>query len=111
VTFDYPRQRMILEPNEHFAEAFEGDMSGIGMRLGPAESKAILVEWVEPGSPAAQAGLAPDDLIEAFDGAPVLSLGIPRMRELFRSEAKTYRLSVLRAGTRLEIPITTRRMI
>jgi len=29
VTIDYSRQRMMLEPNAHFSDPFENDMSGI----------------------------------------------------------------------------------
>jgi len=112
VIFDYPRQRMILEPNERFGEPFEADMAGIGMRMGPEGSGSVQVEWIQPSSPAAEAGLQPDDLIEGVDDRPALDYGVPGLRDLFRRRSgETHRLSIRRGDTRMEISLTTRRMI
>jgi hypothetical protein len=111
VTFDYPRKRMILEPTERVGEAFETDMIGLGLRMGPEGSGTIQVEWVQPESPAAEAGMLPGDLIEHVDGRPTGEIGIPGLRQLFRRENENHRLDVKRGDARLEIPLTTRRMI
>lgn len=111
VIFDYPRKRMILEPTERVGEAFEADMVGLGLRMGPEDSGTIQVDWVQPESPAAEAGMQPGDLIERVDGRPAGDIGIPGLRELFRRESESHRLGVQRAGTRIEIGVTARRMI
>ena len=108
VTFDYPRKRMILEPNARSGEPFEADMSGLGLRMRP---HAFQVEWIQPGSPAAEAGIQPDDMIESVDGKPADELGMPAVRELFRRAAETHQLVIRRGDQRTEVSLTTRRMI
>jgi S1-C subfamily serine protease len=39
--------------------------------LGMPKVKGAIVSWVHPGSPAAQAGVAPGDVIVALDDQPV----------------------------------------
>jgi len=111
VTFDYPRKRMILEPNARLGDPFEADMSGIGPRMGPDGSGTLEVEWIQPVSPAAEAGVRANDLIEQIDGRPALEVGVPGLREMFRREGATHRLQIRRGDERLEVALTTRRMI
>lgn len=111
VIFDYARQRMILEPNAKLAEPFEGDMSGLGSRMGPDGSGALEVEWIQPDSPAAEAGVRPVDLIESIDGRPALEIGVPGLKDMFRRAGETHRLGIRRGEERIEIALTTRRLI
>jgi hypothetical protein len=111
VTLDYSRQRMILEPNAQVGEPFEADMSGLGLQLGPDGSNALEVQWVQPDSPAAQAGIQPDDLIEKVDGKAALEVGMRGMREISRRSGERHVLSIRRGDRTLEIAFTTRRMI
>jgi hypothetical protein len=111
VTFDYPRSRVILEPNAHFGEPFEGDMSGLGLVETPRDSSALAVDWIQPASPAAALGIQPDDLIEAVDGIPAATVGLPALREMFRRAGATHRLAVRRGDKRFEVALTTQRMI
>ena len=99
---------MILEPNARLGEPFEADMSGLGLRM---RSHAFQVEWIQPGSPAAEAGIQPDDMIESVDGKPADELGMPAVRELFRRAAETHQLVIRRGDQRTEVSLTTRRMI
>jgi hypothetical protein len=111
VTFDYTRKRMILEPTTRLGDPFEADMSGMGMRMGPEGSGAVQVDWIQSPSPAAEAGLKANDLIEQIDGRPALEVGVPGMREMFRRAGERHTFSVRRGEERLEIEFTTRRMI
>jgi len=74
-------------------------------------TRSLKVLWLQDGSPATEAGLAPDDVIEAVDGRPVAETPPPTLREKFQQPGKTYRLTVRRGGTRLEVTLTTRRLI
>jgi sigma-B regulation protein RsbU (phosphoserine phosphatase) len=61
---------------------------------------------VEPGSPAAAAGLAPHDRIRAIDGEPVSTRLLPGERlRAFRS-GTTHRLRVQRGPRLLDVPLT-----
>ncbi|HKQ58579.1 MAG TPA: aspartyl protease family protein, partial [Candidatus Eisenbacteria bacterium] len=111
VTFDYTHKRMILEPNNRLADPFEADMSGMGMRMGPEGSATLQVDWIQSPSPAAEAGLKANDLIEQVDGRPALEVGVPGLREMFRRAGERHTFSVRRGEERLEIEFTTRRMI
>jgi hypothetical protein len=111
VTLDYSRQRMILEPNAQVGEPFEADMSGLGLQVGPEGSNALEVQWIQPDSPAAQAGIQPDDLIEKVDGKAALEVGMRGMREISRRSGERHVLSIRRGDRTLEIAFTTRRMI
>ena len=111
VTFDYPRTRMILEPNARLHDAFEADMSGLGLRMGPDGSGTLQVEWIQSPSPAAEAGMRADDLIEQVDGRPALEVGIPGLREMFRRAGESHRFGVRRGDQQLVIAFTTRRLI
>jgi aspartyl protease/PDZ domain-containing protein len=111
VIFDYSRKRMILEPNARLGDPFEADMSGIAPRMGPDGSGTLEVEWIQTVSPAAEAGVRPNDLIESIDGRPALEVGVPGLREMFRREGNTHRLTIRRGDERIEVALTTRRLI
>jgi S1-C subfamily serine protease len=70
-----------------------------------ANSRAVRVESVEVGGPAARAGLEPGDLIVAFDGANVE--GIDSLHRLLNLEriGKALPLTVIRRAQKLELPI------
>ena len=78
---------------------------------GPEGSGSLEVEWVQPVSPAAEAGVRPNDLIEQIDGRPALEVGVAGVREMFRREGTTHRLQIRRGDERIEIALTTRRLI
>jgi hypothetical protein len=111
VTFDYGGQRMWLLPNDAISEPFEADMSGLVAQVLPDSTHAMKVLWLQDDSPAKTAGLAPDDIIEAIDGHSLAELAPVKVREMFRVPDQTHRLTVRRGTTRLEITLTTRRLI
>jgi len=111
VTLDYSRNRMILEPNAQLREPFDADMSGLGARMGPDGSNALEVEWIQSDSPASEAGVQPNDLIERIDGRPALEIGVSGLRAMSRHDGERHVLSIRRGDQTLEIRITNRRMI
>jgi hypothetical protein len=111
VTFDYPRERMWLAPNAALAEPFEADMTGLVTSALPDSTRALKVLWLQDDSPAIEAGIAPDDVIEAVDGTPMARLLPPIVREMFRQPGKTLRLTVRRGSERHEVTLTTRRLL
>src|SRR5262249_37476941 len=67
--FDFSRQRLILEPNSHFRDAFAEDRSGLHLECA-AGGAAFVVREALDGSPAAEAGIRSGDLVTDLDGAP-----------------------------------------
>jgi len=111
LTFDYRRERMWIAPNAALREPFETNMTGLVTSPLPDSTRALRVLWLQDDSPATEAGIVPDDVIEAVDGTPVAELTPPALLEMFRQPGKTYRLTVRRGDERREVKLTTRRLI
>lgn len=111
VIFDYSRQRMILEPNKHFAEPYEYDMSGLQLVGDSPAFKTIMIDRTLQDSPATEAGLKPGDKLVLFDGRPIVDYPLARLRELFRVENRTYRLQFRRGESLLSVKLKTRRLV
>ncbi len=110
VTFDYPHARLILEPYPGPPAAFDYDMSGLFLVGDGPEFRRIVVQSVTDRTPAAEAGLLKGDEILAIDGRRAPDLTLEEARELFRTPARR-RLEVMRAGQRLQVRLTTRRLV
>ena len=65
----------------------------------------VAVAGVEPGSPAASAGLRRGDLVEAIDGHPIESAEEYRFRARDLPIGGTARLEVVRGNERLAVPL------
>ena len=73
--------------------------------LGLSAEAGAVVSEVRPGSPAEKAGLQPGDVIVAVDGRPVKSATDLRNRIGLAERGSTVRLSVIRDGERIEVPV------
>ena len=105
-TIDVPNGRLVLEPrDDSFAPPPQGY---VGLSLAPA-AEGARVRFVQPGAPAAQAGLAARDRVVSIDGAATQGLtrralaerlqGEPGRRlELCRREAGTVDCRAIVAG-------------
>jgi hypothetical protein len=111
VTLDYPHKRMLFTPNATLREPFEFDMAGFGFKAASLKFDRILVRYVIPHTPAAEAGLQEGDEIVAVDGRPAPALTIAGLRELFQQPEKRYVLRVRRGGEEREVTIVTRRLV
>lgn len=111
VIFDYSRQRMILEPNKHFPEPYEYEMSGIALMSESPDFRNIKVLRILEGSPASEVGLKSDDLLVAIDGRPASEIGLHDVREMFKRARRVYRLEIKRGGESLLFKLETRRLI
>src|SRR5436190_8670049 len=85
VIFDFSHRRMILEPNSHFKDRYEEDMSGISLTPENANAaKVFRVRQVVAATPASDAGLQPDDLITMIDGQPASNFTEGGIEHMFR---------------------------
>ena len=96
VVFDYSRTRMILEPNAHFSEAFEADMSGLDLATEGEDFSVVIVNEVEKDSPAAEAGIQEEDIITAIDGHQVKGYTLTEIRKMFMQDGKEYLINLKR---------------
>jgi len=111
VTFDYPHDRLYLSASPAFARAFEADMTGMSLDVRPDGDHAIAVERVEPGSPAAAAGVTAGDIVESVDGRPLAAADLAALKKRAKQEGEALKLGLLRGTERSEVTLTTRRMI
>ena len=111
VVFDYSRRRMILEPNAQFAEAFEADMSGLDLATEGEDFSAVVVNEVEPGSPAAESGIQAEDTITAIDGRSAKDFTVTEIRQMFMQDGKEHLIDLKRDQKKLQVRLKLRRLI
>jgi hypothetical protein len=111
VIFDTAHNQLILEPNAHFAEPYEHNMSGIGLRAEGKDFKTIKIYRIIADSPAAQAGLREGDEIMSIDGNPAFNFTLDKLYQMFKQEGREYVFSILRIQKKLQIKIKLRRLV
>lgn len=109
--FDYPHGRVLLEPNERFAEPEELDMSGLAFQSGATASDELPIERIRAGSPAEEAGLRPGDRLVTIDGRPVAEVGLEQVRALLREDGRERSLAIRRGQERLDVRVRLRRLL
>lgn len=73
--------------------------------LGLNSSRGVLVNQVNPASPAERAGLRPGDVLLSFDGAPLNDGGHYRNQAALAKPGSNVVLGVLRDGRNLSLPV------
>jgi hypothetical protein len=112
VIFDFSHHRMILEPNSHFRDPYEEDMSGISLTPENRDgAKAFRVRQVVPDTPGAEARLQADDLITAIDGQPTAKFTEGRIEHVFKQEGREFTLTIKRAEKVIQLKLKLRRLI
>lgn len=111
VTFDYPRNRIFLEPNGRFGDPFEFDMGGLQLVTDSPAFDVVRVKRVLPNSPAAEAGLRPADEILSVAGHPTAAMRLAELREMLRQPEREYPLQIRRGAEILSVSLKTRRLL
>jgi hypothetical protein len=111
VFLDYGRGRMILEPNRNYAGPAAFDASGLRVHRIPNAPNTLRIYEVLPGTPAAEAGLRPDDLLAALDDTPVERLSPGMVQEALTREGRESSLLIQRGGEVFTIRLKLRRLL
>ena len=111
VIFDYSRSQMILEPNKHFSDPFEHDMSGLSLVTESPAFNVVRVNRVLAQSPGTEAGIKQGDEIVSVSGRPVTDQKLVELREMLRQPGKTFFLKVKRGAELISVELKTRRLI
>jgi hypothetical protein len=102
VIFDYPRDRIILEPNENFNNDFVWDMSGIFPIAEAPDFGTKIVMAVQPGSPADEVGIVAGDILAKIEAFGCREISISDIRTRF-TKAGEVNLLVQRGQSTREV--------
>jgi predicted aspartyl protease len=85
VTFDYPNQRLILEPYEHFKDRWPHLFDSVGFMIA-YENYLPFVDHVLPDTPAMDAGIQVGDKLLTIDGIDVTGFDALEISEMVMGE-------------------------
>jgi hypothetical protein len=100
---DYPNGRIFLLRDA--PRVSRCDASGLTLTT---DAERVVVDFVADRSPAAEAGIAPGDIVDNLDGEEVTARDLPRLRRAFREAETTRVLHVRRLGS---VPIALRTLV
>lgn len=99
--FDWPRKQLIMEPSAAFGRSLEDSgITGFGLRA--TGDGTATIDFVSPGTPAAQSGFMAGDVITGIDGTTASKFEFAQLQDLFRRD-RSYRIEILRRGERLTL--------
>lgn len=109
VIFDYPNNRMILEPNRNFACEDNFDMAGLWLTK---DNGTTIVDFVIKDSPAERAGIKEGDLVVKINGQPTKDLLLRDIREMLKvSDGKKVSLTINSDEEEKDIELTLKKLI
>jgi hypothetical protein len=112
IIFDYPDNLMYLKPNYDFKVRSEHDMTGLTYYSAGEGYSHIIIDKVEPGSAADEAGLKKEDEITAINFKTVNKMTLQQIDDLFKSaDGRTLLIEIYRDKKYYRIPITLTRRI
>ena len=111
VIYDFPHQRVILEPNVQLNHDTDEDMSGLSIIAKGPNLKVFEVTAVQPGTPAARAGIVPGDVIAGIGDEAAADLTLSAVRDLFRQVGYQYKVLIDRKGQTITASLQMRRRI
>ncbi|QMU29229.1 aspartyl protease family protein [Adhaeribacter radiodurans] len=112
VVFDYRKQLMYIRPNRYFRDPFEHDMCGLDVIASGKDYQRYIVNFVEPDSPAAEAGILPGDEVVSINMTAASSMTISSIDRLFHLKpGYNILMGIQRGEQRIYTVITLRRKI
>ena len=111
VIYDFPHQRIILEPNIQMNHDTDEDMSGLSIIAKGPNLKVFEVTAVQSGTPGAKAGIVPGDVIAGIGDDAAADLTLAAVRNLFRQVGYQYKVLIDRKGQTITTSLQMRRRI
>jgi hypothetical protein len=102
VTFDFPKGLIYLAESKGFVEPEPRDLSGLHLI---ARSGRIVVDAVDPESPAARAGIQRCDVLQYAAGIDATSGNLPTIRQALCRQLKAVRLALERDGRMIDVTL------
>lgn len=108
---DLSRHRIIFQPNSSLNEAFEADMSGLELVAGGDDLATYVIDDLEPGTPAAEAGIKGGETLLAIDGRPASEFSLEEIRHMFMYDGREYDLTLKRNAETIQVKLKLRRLV
>jgi PDZ domain-containing protein/aspartyl protease len=107
VFLDYPRNRIVLEPNRNLSRRIDYNRTGFSLSASGADLRTYTIKDVALRSPASEAGFQAGDQLVAVDGRPAARSTLSDLRLHFR-DARRCSITVKRGGVPMRAVITLR---
>ena len=109
---DFGREKMYVQPNRFFKDAFTYDRSGISLITSGVNLKQFLVQDVLENSPASEAGVKVGDEILNINWFPARFFTLATMNDKLQGKiGKTMRLTLLRNGQKIKVSFKLKELI
>jgi len=108
---DYVGRRAIVEPGPGDGSRCDFDMSGLRLAARGPGLAHIVVDYVIPGSPSAEAGVAVGDELLLIDGRGVAEGNLSDARKALRADGAVHRLVLRRDADTIRVALKFRRLL
>ena len=108
---DYAGRRIIVEPRPGDSSPCDFDMSGLRLAARGPGLKHIVVDYVVPRSPSAEAGIAVGDELLLIDGRGVAEGDLSDARKALRADGVVRRLVLRRDTLTIRVALKLRRLL
>lgn len=108
---DYARRRIIIAGRVSAGSPCDYDMSGLRLIARGPSLRQVIVDYVVPRSPGAEAGIQVGDELLGVDGRGVGEADLNGLRKAFRVEGATRRLVLLRNADTLRVTLRLRHLL
>jgi len=108
---DYAGRRVIVEPRPGEGSPCDFDMSGLRLAARGPGLKHIVVDYVVPRSPSAEAGIAVGDELLLIDGRGVAEGDLSDARKALRADGVVRRLVLRREADTIRVALKLRRLL
>ncbi|MGA8672701.1 MAG: PDZ domain-containing protein [Terracidiphilus sp.] len=111
VVYDSRGKRILLAPNRNYEDPPRYDQSGLRIHAEGPSFHTFVVGGVLSGSPAAEAGIEPGDIIESLDRKSSNELTLTKLRNMLTGPNARYSVRIIRGKRLLRIKLQLRPLL